>query len=44
MANKEEVQNEEPMEIGSGFVVKILLIGSGLVTLIIGIPYLMMMK
>jgi len=41
---KEELQNEEPMEIGFGFVAKILAIGLGLVTLIVGIPYLIMTK
>jgi len=37
-----EFQDEEPMEIGSGFVIKVLAIGLGLVTIIIGIPYLIM--
>jgi len=41
---KEELQDEEPMKIGSGFVVKVLLIAAGLVTLIVGIPYLIMTK
>lgn len=42
MANKEEFKNEEPVKIGSEFVVKVLLVGAGLVSIIIGVPYLMM--
>jgi hypothetical protein len=38
----EELQNEEPMKIGFSFVLKILAIGLGLVTIIIGVPYLIM--
>ena len=38
----EEFKDEEPMEIGSSFVLKVLAIGLGLVTIIIGIPYLIM--
>ena len=38
----EEFQDEEPMEIGSGFVLKVLGIGLILVTIIIGVPYLIM--
>jgi len=38
----EEFQDEEPMEIGTGFVLKVLAIGLGLVTIIIGVPYLIM--
>jgi hypothetical protein len=38
----EEFQDEEPMEIGAGFVIKVLAIGLGLVTIIIGVPYLIM--
>ena len=42
MANNEEFKDEEPMKIGTGFVVKVLLIGAGLVGIVIGIPYLIM--
>ena len=42
MANNEEFKDEEPMKIGAGFVVKVLLIGAGLVSIVIGIPYLIM--
>jgi len=38
----EELQDEEPMKIGTGFVIKVLAIGLGLVTIIIGVPYLLM--
>jgi len=40
--NKEEFQDEEPMEIGTGFVLKVLAIALGLVTIIIGVPYFIM--
>ena len=42
MANNEEFRDEEPMQIGTGFVVKVLLIGAVLVSIVIGIPYLIM--
>ena len=38
----EELQDEEPMKIGTGFVIRVLLIGLGLVSIIIGVPYLLM--
>jgi len=38
----DEFKDEEPMEIGMGFVLKVLAIGLGLVTIIIGVPYLIM--
>jgi len=40
--DKEELQNEEVVEIGTGFFIKIFLIGIGLVAIIVGIPYLLM--
>jgi len=40
--NNEELQDEEPMQIGTGFVLKVLAIGLGLVSIIIGVPYLIM--
>jgi len=40
--NKEEIKDEEPMEIGFGFVAKILIMAAGLVALVVGIPYLLM--
>jgi len=40
--NNIENENEEPMEIGTGFVLKVLAIGIILVTIIIGVPYLIM--
>jgi len=42
MAKKEELKDEEPMELGAGFGVKILLIAAGLVTIIVGVPYFLM--
>ena len=38
----EELRDEEPMEIGSGFVLRIIAIGVGLITVIVGIPYILM--
>jgi len=40
----EEYKDEEPMQIGASFVLKVLAIGLGLVTIIIGVPYLIMSK
>jgi len=40
--HNEELQNEEPMEIGAGFMLKILIGGLFLVSLVVGIPYLLM--
>jgi len=37
-----ENEDEEPMEIGTAFVIKILAIGMVLVSIIIGVPYFVM--
>jgi len=42
--NHDEFKDEEPMKIGTGFVLRVLAIGLGLVTIIIGVPYLIMSK
>ncbi len=40
--NNEEFKDEEPMKIGTGFLVRVLLIVFGLISVIIGVPYLLM--
>jgi len=42
MSKKEELKDEEPMELGAGFGIKILIIVAALITIIVGVPYLLM--
>ena len=37
---KEELMDEEPIEIGAGFVIKVLAIGFGVVSVVVGLPYI----
>jgi len=42
MAKKEELKDEEPMELGAGFGIKVLLFAAFLVAIVIGVPYFLM--
>jgi hypothetical protein len=40
LLKKEEFVDEEPVEVGGGFVLKVFAIGLGIVTVVVGVPYL----
>jgi len=42
MAKKEELKDEEPMELGAVFGIKVLLFAAFLVAIVVGVPYLLM--
>jgi len=42
MAKKEELQDEEPMQLGAGFGIKVLIVAAILVSIIVGVPYFLM--
>jgi hypothetical protein len=42
MAKKEELKDEEPMKLGAGFGIKILIVAASLVAIIVGVPYFLM--
>jgi len=42
MAKKEKLKDEEPMQLGVGFGIKVLIIAAGLVAIIVGVPYFLM--
>jgi hypothetical protein len=42
MAKKEELQDEEPMELGAGFGIKVIAVAAILVAIVVGVPYFLM--
>ena len=39
---KDKNVHEEPMELGAGFAIKVLLFAAGLVAIVVGVPYFLM--